>query len=533
MIKIEYLDKKYIDNHLIDDFLDKEVKVSEFASLLYPVKGNSYVISDGAENKQKQYYALINYSNIDRKVNNLIFDGTGLRPCIKYDSLDEFDVCYREYDNMIVEYGFYPSKMVNRGLQETLSEKFTCNMLTKTNHHYVIDQKKDKDSNVSFDMFDEYTYENHLFIRININEYISPSYHYENIDEELLAFYKKRYQYIWIEVEPVRWYVRSTEKLLISEKILLKNPQNIDVHDFLTKYFSYNIRHEEIRRELKKIEESEYSGSELLDLDMEPQIIGKKAFKHSLKLTNVILPWDIKEIQTQAFYQCFDLNLKIRSSFFDLNDNIYAAFNTLKSLYVYDRYVDLKGDIDYELEKIRKQEYEDIIYKLLPNIDDHTRNKFYRENILENRDLLESSLLEFFSKKKTSIIQFLATTLQISYTEAISKLENFYNKVKENQDCVWEETIDLSRIAKVLVNNNINNKIDICLLDFSKDFDESKVGIIEGMQIYYYRNHLNKSIKTILCNVKVEYYELNLGTNFIEINIDDMGYYLNDHDYSL
>lgn len=183
------------------------------------------------------------------------------RMILTYESL--FDISMdrlkrNELDIPIVEYGSFPDKAVDRYMQKRLSYLYKNNELYKTGNHYTVSVNGESfDEDFYLESLDEYELEGKKYIRVKSNTDLNGVFYLSN---------REKYSngdYVWIKVEPIKWYVDEERKKLISEKLLFSGipfSMNGDDYDestikmYIDKYFSKELFQEN----------KEYSNEELL-----------------------------------------------------------------------------------------------------------------------------------------------------------------------------------------------------------------------------------------------------------------------------
>ena len=123
-----------------------------------------------------------------------------------------------------VEFGEYPQYAADKEMQIELESKYNCG-LQKTGNTYTFDSVKYDDANTSFipNIHDEYEYLGKKYIRVKANTFynqgkfvLSNGISYEYGD------------YVWIEVQPVKWLVDEKQETLISKFGLVSGIRFLD-----------------------------------------------------------------------------------------------------------------------------------------------------------------------------------------------------------------------------------------------------------------------------------------------------------------
>lgn len=147
-----------------------------------------------------------------------------------------------------IEYGYYPRSAVSIEMQQQLEQLFNFNMLNKTGNIYTTDS-------FGYDSFDkifspqthvEYKFYDKKYVRVKANIY----------DNTVILSNGEIYisdEYVWVEVEPVKWLVDEKEKIMISEELIFAGVQfnnesdyegdfeNTDIKLFMDRYLSKEL----------------------------------------------------------------------------------------------------------------------------------------------------------------------------------------------------------------------------------------------------------------------------------------------------
>jgi len=133
-----------------------------------------------------------------------------------------------------VEYGYYPQTAVSSDMQTQLEEAYSSGMVRKTGRGYTTDSRA---YNAFEDTFldkchEEYEYNGKEYVRVEANSCY---------DKEAFTLSNGKYywngDFVWVEVEPVKWLIDERAKIMITEKIIFAGVQfnknrNYDVIDF-------------------------------------------------------------------------------------------------------------------------------------------------------------------------------------------------------------------------------------------------------------------------------------------------------------
>lgn len=119
-----------------------------------------------------------------------------------------------------VEYGFYPQDAAPVNIQKELEFALNHRTINKLKDSLTVDSREYNDYNLEFSPrpIDKYEYKGKIYVRVQANSChgeftLSNNQRYTNGD------------YVWVEVQPVKWLVDEKEKLILSEKILFAGVQ--------------------------------------------------------------------------------------------------------------------------------------------------------------------------------------------------------------------------------------------------------------------------------------------------------------------
>ena len=180
----------------------------------------------------------------------------GARPVTSYSSI--CNVCsnkVRTKDGILeVEYGEYPQKAASKKLQFVLENAYKNNdsSITKTGKRYTVDKTFYQYSEDSFKakFIDEYLFDNgKKYVRLKAQFY-SNGIHYNMLSNE--EDYATD-DYVWIEVQPIKWLIDEKKDIALSERILFAGVQfnheyhyqrdfsSSDIKKYMDTYFSKDI----------------------------------------------------------------------------------------------------------------------------------------------------------------------------------------------------------------------------------------------------------------------------------------------------
>ena len=190
----------------------------------------------------------------------------GCRPTLPYSSISS--ICsnkVRELDNILeVEYGEYPQTVVDKNMQRVLERAFCKGILKMTGKTYITDSRKKYEGDFKPQSHIEYEYQGKKYVKVKssfsavynpVTPKLSNGEEYQNGD------------YVWIEVEPIKWLVDIQKDIAIAENILFANVafnQEINykgdftqtnLYWFLNTHFIKDIQNENIRTAMLKQKE--------------------------------------------------------------------------------------------------------------------------------------------------------------------------------------------------------------------------------------------------------------------------------------
>ena len=192
-------------------------------------------------------------------------NSVGLRPIFDYSEIMNYILSnrYSRDDIDLVEYGEYPQKVAPFNLQEELELKlkYEDKSLKLTNKTYTITSGRLTEASPL--ILDEYIYKNgKKYVRVKAN-----TCYYD--DDELLEKFilsdgneYKNGDYVWVEVDSIKWIVDMNYKLAISKDILFAgiifnlnnydgNFNNTVAKKYLDTHFSKDIMPSKVRVETK------------------------------------------------------------------------------------------------------------------------------------------------------------------------------------------------------------------------------------------------------------------------------------------
>lgn len=179
----------------------------------------------------------------------------GARPVLSYSSIRNISSNgVRGRDGILeVEYGEYPQKVASRRLQYELERAYNCNQssIRKTGKTYTTDSRKydEYDKKFSAQIIEEYSFDDgKKYVRVKVNsQYDGSGFKLSNGE-----IYKDG-DYVWVEVQPIKWLIDEKGDIALSERLLFAGVQfkhesnykgdfrTTDIKKFMDRYFSKDI----------------------------------------------------------------------------------------------------------------------------------------------------------------------------------------------------------------------------------------------------------------------------------------------------
>lgn len=191
----------------------------------------------------------------DRCIDNLRLRDGGARPALPYSSIRNISSNgVRGRDGILeVEYGEYPQKVASKRLQDELERAYNYNQssIRKTGKTYTIDSRKydEHDEKFSAQIIEEYSFDDgKKYVIVKANSYYDGS--------EFKLSNGERYKdgdYVWVEVQPIKWLIDEKSDIALSERLLFAGVQfkhernykgdfrTTDIKEFMDRYFSKDI----------------------------------------------------------------------------------------------------------------------------------------------------------------------------------------------------------------------------------------------------------------------------------------------------
>ncbi len=173
----------------------------------------------------------------------------GVRPVLPFSFIQSISrIVIKELDEPLeVEYGEWPQTAAPQSLQIELESLYNQNRLQKIGKVYTT-FKKPIEGNQAFFLETHVAYElsKKKYIRVKVCSFYNMGSFNDNsfFAGPILFSNGEKYQdddYVWIEVEPIRWLVFKKENIAISKKILFAGVNFTNLKQFIDQYFSKEI----------------------------------------------------------------------------------------------------------------------------------------------------------------------------------------------------------------------------------------------------------------------------------------------------
>ena len=127
-----------------------------------------------------------------------------------------------------VEYGHYPQKAASKNMQEILEKEYASGNISETGNKYTTDSVPSEKNNADFKpkVHQEYEYKGKRYIRMTATDASSSMPYYKEKKNRLSngEVYSCE-EFVWIEVEPVKWLVDEEAGIMITEKVIFAGVQ--------------------------------------------------------------------------------------------------------------------------------------------------------------------------------------------------------------------------------------------------------------------------------------------------------------------
>lgn len=223
-----------------------QARMTDFAILLGGFASNGYYLNNTEKLKDRigRYYtqamneqfAVIVDLEGDCDFQFMESREIGCRPVLVCPNiLDNFKKFIQADDGLYeLNYGEYPQFAVSKEMQDLLEILYLDRELVPTGTLYTSDSRypTDRYSDFASQSYIEYKYQGKKYIRVKVDVYddSNPILNYFNIKESCQPILSngekyKNGDYVWIEVEPIKWIVDSKNNLLIADNILFAGVQ--------------------------------------------------------------------------------------------------------------------------------------------------------------------------------------------------------------------------------------------------------------------------------------------------------------------
>lgn len=187
------------------------------------------------------YYAHAVSVSGNGSVPNVMRRDGGARPALPFSSIDKIHTngvsgkLENDRDGVkYVYYGYYPQTAASKSMQLELELQFENDKLKSTHNGYTTDSRKydEYDEKFKAQRHEEYEYKGKRYIRVKANSCFDGNYFklsngksYRNGD------------YVWVEVEPIKWLVSERDRLMLADKVVFAGVQFKHGGDYHTKDF--------------------------------------------------------------------------------------------------------------------------------------------------------------------------------------------------------------------------------------------------------------------------------------------------------
>ena len=242
------------------------VPITDFSILLGGYVSDDYYYNNGNSLEDRSGWDWTSSDDKDNDVRVVRFDGSrthsyvnrrggGARPALPYSSIRNIaSNGVRGRDGILeVEYGEYPQKVASKRLQDELERAYNYNQssIRKTGKTYTTDSRKhdEYDEKFSAQIIEEYSFDDgKKYVRVKANSYYDGS--------EFKLSNGERYKdgdYVWVEVQPIKWLIDEKSDIALSERLLFAGVQfkhernykgdfrTTDIKEFMDRYFSKDI----------------------------------------------------------------------------------------------------------------------------------------------------------------------------------------------------------------------------------------------------------------------------------------------------
>ena len=287
--------------------------ITDFAILLGGHVSNYHIDNDDSLDGRTAYY----WTKSDDSANDVRIvdvrgnrdwlsvntrDG-GARPAFSFSSISSIPtngVSKKRAEDGIyeVEYGYYPQKAVSKDMQIKLEQAFKNGRLLKTGKGYTTDSRRYDDYDEKFKpkRHEEYQYNGKRYVRVEANS------DFDGVEFQLSnGEYYKDEDYVWVEVQPIKWLGDLKAKIMITEKLIFagvpfshainyhtEDFYKTDIKIFMDKYFSKEIEQSRKQTDLEKIDKAQTRQTRLQKLNPDDTVPSTRA---KMTDTEIIHNW--------------------------------------------------------------------------------------------------------------------------------------------------------------------------------------------------------------------------------------------------
>lgn len=146
----------------------------------------------------------------------------------------------RENGVLIGEYGEYPQQAVSKQLQKELEKLYKRKKLNQTGRHFTTDSRKYNEYDKGFEKLEhiEYEYKGKKYVRVKANTFYDGAKVTLSNGEEC-----QDGDYIWIEVQPIKWIIDEKKNIAFTKKLLFSGIQYDKKEDYKETFDDTNIDH--------------------------------------------------------------------------------------------------------------------------------------------------------------------------------------------------------------------------------------------------------------------------------------------------
>lgn len=179
----------------------------------------------------------------------------GCRPVIPFTSIDKIPTNNGEINRsdegiLQVEFGYYPQMVATKEMQGILEREYSKGKLNLTGNRYTTDSSKYNEYDIKFQPQEhqEYEYNGKRFVRIKANSCYDGNRFVLSNGESY-----RDGDYVWVEVQPVKWLIDEKERIMLCDKIIFAGIpfkstgeytgefEYTDVKRFMDDYFSKEL----------------------------------------------------------------------------------------------------------------------------------------------------------------------------------------------------------------------------------------------------------------------------------------------------